>query len=376
MSALLQRNLVLFALTVLLAACEGATGTNVPLTGGDVDTGQIGETSDDGAVDVLSDTVQGTDTVTYPDLSDTGPVDVSVDTQPYDAPPPDALACPADPFSEKCAIPGQKCEIGQECCCGQCYPSLVCTCGAAGQAWSCSNTDACMISSCPDVIGEVDTAGDTGPDASVDSSPDGGQTVQCGGENHFFPTFSDACTSDADCNIGLHQINCCGTKVAIGVTGGDYAAFEKAEATCSQQFPKCGCATFPTQAQDGFTAAMGNEGLGVRCMEGMCRTFVQGAQVDCADKEKGIPQPFKSCQDTSECVYVLHQTDCCGSEVAIGMSQGTAASYAAAEAKCSAGQPLCDCIPKPTTAEDGVSAGDGMLAVTCQSGLCYTYVKQ
>jgi hypothetical protein len=45
------------------------------------------------------------------------------------------------------------CEYGTECCCGQCYPSTVCTCMEGG--WGCYATDACMIPGCPDVYEDV-----------------------------------------------------------------------------------------------------------------------------------------------------------------------------------------------------------------------------
>lgn len=49
-----------------------------------------------------------------------------------------------------CSDDGLRCEIGQECCCGQCYPSMVCQCGEG--SWGCYATDACLGASlsCPD----------------------------------------------------------------------------------------------------------------------------------------------------------------------------------------------------------------------------------
>lgn len=42
---------------------------------------------------------------------------------------------------------GVVCEYGTECCCGECHPSLVCTCG--GGQFGCFATDACLIQGCP-----------------------------------------------------------------------------------------------------------------------------------------------------------------------------------------------------------------------------------
>lgn len=53
-----------------------------------------------------------------------------------------AAACPAEPpIGKKCTGSGT-CEFGQECCCGDCHPSLVCTC--TGEFWGCWYTDACL----------------------------------------------------------------------------------------------------------------------------------------------------------------------------------------------------------------------------------------
>lgn len=42
---------------------------------------------------------------------------------------------------------GKQCTYGEECCCGQCYPSLVCTC--SGGQYACLSTDACLRPGCP-----------------------------------------------------------------------------------------------------------------------------------------------------------------------------------------------------------------------------------
>jgi len=56
-------------------------------------------------------------------------------------------ACPAEPaINEACTDEGVSCAWGEECCCGTCSPSLVCTC--ASGSWACYATDACFIPSC------------------------------------------------------------------------------------------------------------------------------------------------------------------------------------------------------------------------------------
>jgi hypothetical protein len=59
--------------------------------------------------------------------------------------------CPAsadDALGAACSSAGLLCEYGQECCCGQCYPSISCTCD--GNLFACHATDACFRPDCPD----------------------------------------------------------------------------------------------------------------------------------------------------------------------------------------------------------------------------------
>jgi|GEM_PF-1162477 len=64
-------------------------------------------------------------------------------------------SCPAEvPAGGSCTVDGLDCDYGQECCCGDCFPSTSCTC--AGGTWACLATDACFIPSCGD--GEGDTS--------------------------------------------------------------------------------------------------------------------------------------------------------------------------------------------------------------------------
>lgn len=57
-------------------------------------------------------------------------------------------SCPTEFAGPNTACAGTAtCEWGQECCCGKCYPSLVCTC--QNGKWACYYTDACLLP--PDV---------------------------------------------------------------------------------------------------------------------------------------------------------------------------------------------------------------------------------
>lgn len=59
-------------------------------------------------------------------------------TCPSDAPEPGA-ACDA-------GLDGETCGWGEECCCGECYDSFVCSCSEG--TWQCYASDACLIESC------------------------------------------------------------------------------------------------------------------------------------------------------------------------------------------------------------------------------------
>ncbi len=155
-----------------LVACDAATsGTAADVGNGGDDLGAIGDaTGDVGATDIATSDVQGTD-MWAADTADGN----------------QTATCPVDPPIGKngCTKPALTCNYGQECCCGTCHPSTVCSCNSDG-TWACYATDACMIPSCPDA-GPTDTAVDTiGSGCAVDADCGQGQFCQytkfaCGG---------------------------------------------------------------------------------------------------------------------------------------------------------------------------------------------------
>ncbi len=106
--------------------------------------------------------------------------------------------------------------------------------------------------------------GDGSPDASA---------VSCGIGSSTFPTFDATCNTVSDCAIAVHQINCCGSKEALGIATSAVAAFNAAEHTCESEYPACGCAEAPEVAQDGRDASQGT--ITVECSAHTCMTFVQ-----------------------------------------------------------------------------------------------------
>ncbi len=99
----------------------------------------------------------------------------------------------------------------------------------------------------------------------------GGSDVAC--NSGQFPTFSSACTTATDCGIGIHQTDCCGSTIAIGINANEAAAFASAEKICDAQYPGCGCIGMGPVAQDGQLGT--EQTIGVACQAGQCTTFVQ-----------------------------------------------------------------------------------------------------
>jgi len=159
------------------------------------------------------------------DVPDRPPTDTAEEDLPVDLPdhpglpdpapdPGDAGpgACPPEPVLQGTCTGPLQCEYGQECCCGQCHPSLVCNCLEG--SWGCYATDACMIPGCPDALEDLppsDALGDSGPD--VPPLPEGRcrQPEDCRDPMAFClapgspPTcgicfrVEEPCANDADC---------------------------------------------------------------------------------------------------------------------------------------------------------------------------------
>lgn len=121
-----------------------------------------------------------------------------------------------------------------------------------------------------------------------------------------FPTFDKTCAADSDCVTKLHQINCCGTQVAIGVAKSQSAAFDAAEASCA--WPMCGCATMPTKAEDGNTSETGGP-IPVECDDGKCMTFIDQGGIP-LDGVCGSSADGGQCAKGLACCYPCGIPDC------------------------------------------------------------------
>lgn len=68
--------------------------------------------------------------------------------------------CPAQPPADPSVVIAAvdlRCEYGQECCCGACYPSQICI-AAAGESLGCLNTDMCLVQTCGECVSDRDCA--------------------------------------------------------------------------------------------------------------------------------------------------------------------------------------------------------------------------
>lgn len=78
-----------------------------------------------------------------------------------------------------------------------------------------------------------------------------------------------ACTAKSDCEVGLRQLNCCGSMRAMGYSK-SYSDFLEATKACSASFPGCGCPTMPTVDDNGKSGTA----FDVDCISGSCTSFV------------------------------------------------------------------------------------------------------
>ena len=155
----------------------GATDT----AGGDSGTADSGTADTAGGDSGTTDTAGGDSGATDTAGGDSGATDSgATDTADTSA------LCPAEePIGLGACIGDVTCEYGEECCCGECHPSIVCSC--SGGTWSCHATDACMIAGCPchDDTECEDSQGCTAPD----------DPQACG----ICMEPESTCTADVDC---------------------------------------------------------------------------------------------------------------------------------------------------------------------------------
>jgi hypothetical protein len=97
--------------------------------------------------------------------------------------------------------------------------------------------------------------------------------VQCWPPPPIFPTFDNSCNDGRDCRAAIHQIDCCGSRMALGINYLEEARFNEAEAICEPQYPRCRCADRGILADDGNSTYEPDD-VAAFCQEGSCLTFV------------------------------------------------------------------------------------------------------
>ena len=102
---------------------------------------------------------------------------------------------------------------------------------------------------------------------------DAGAPIVCLGHGvGSFPTFDRSCHTDTDCFVAMHQTDCCGSIVAMGLSASQRVAFEAAETLCDRMYPSCACDPRPPFADDGRSGSAAT--IAVRCDAGVCGSFV------------------------------------------------------------------------------------------------------
>lgn len=112
-------------------------------------------------------------------------------------------------------------------------------------------------------------APDVARDAGTDAVP---LCVLAGACTGAFPKFDDHCAAIDDCVLAQHTVDCCGSRVALGVRASQKAAFDTAEAkwraTLCQE--TCDCKQSPLCDDVGHICATSSATL--ECSSGRCRT--------------------------------------------------------------------------------------------------------
>ncbi len=77
--------------------------------------------------------------------------------------------------------------------------------------------------------------------------------LECETCDERFPEFDNACTTDAECTIAMHRVDCCGSVVAKGIRRTELDRFTGIEDACNLSAPECDCIPTSTLADDGTT---------------------------------------------------------------------------------------------------------------------------
>ena len=281
------------ALVCLGAGCEQSGGTAVADAGGIDQDMAIGDSASDTADSGGASDVSGTTDVASSDIEAS---DIAGDISDADT----SFSCPsqAPQPNAACSVAGPACNFGQECCCGTCYPSMVCQC--TGTSWMCYATDACMIppDSCSDTA-QPDTAEpDTTP---VDTAPQ---------------VCNETSSSLMPCPDAMYCAK------PEGQCGGNGVCKQKPSGCSKEYMPVCGC--------NGIT--YGNL---------------------CAAASAGVAVHYSgTCKEVTKC-QVGDNSTCKESQFCIGD-----AGQCSGEGQCATKPEVCPMVVKPVCGCDGNSYGN------------------
>lgn len=134
---------------------------------------------------------------------------------------------------------------------------------------ACSGATTTDLLTVPDASTDATTGDGSATDASTtDVGPDGFPNA-CAPDAGF-PSFQKGCGTTANCIIKFHQVDCCGSMIAIGLNHSEFDAFDKTELSWETSCPKCKCVAKATVAEDGKSGL--NADVKVSCDNGTCRT--------------------------------------------------------------------------------------------------------
>lgn len=119
----------------------------------------------------------------------------------------------------------------------------------------------------------------------------------------------------------------------------------------------------------------GSGGSGTSASTGGSEGSSSGGDPLACEDPLAFPGVGKECVSDQDCAVVFHQTDCCGSLSAHGVSTDSVDPFNATEAMCAALFPGCGCAPQPTIAEDGETTQDQTQIVAhCVDNACQSEV--
>ncbi len=188
--------------STLLAAMVLLLGTACDSSDDNVE--PVDQTQQDAVTDLSGDAVEDS----QQDLPGDLPVDHTDDVDQDDSV---TENCPsqASVVSAECSTEGLKCTYGTECCCGECFDSLVCTC--MGGTFGCYHTDACLMPSCEGACCTLGKEGEChyyGETPHLCAAVDGSEKGRCMPVQQHPSCWDDAQCEDGEECVGAWACAC------------------------------------------------------------------------------------------------------------------------------------------------------------------------